>query len=237
MDARSSKSQARRLSAVGGNQAPPGGSTTSGRQRPVSGDMRRRRRAAIKLVSSDEGADEVNRAVAAAKAGDRDAFCYLYVRYADDVYRYVRRIVRDVHEAEDVTQQVFTKLMTALPKYEQREVPFLGWVLRVARNLALDHLRSLRAVPCDEVRGPEADADDYAGDRSLTLREALASLPRDQHTVLIMRLLLGLSPGEIAQRIGRSEGAVHGLHHRGRAAMRMALVRDAAGPATMPDGG
>jgi len=196
-------------------------------------DTRRRRRAAMTLAPAGEGTDVVTRAVAAAKEGDRDAFRYLYVRYADDVYRYVRRIVRDTHEAEDITQQVFTKLMTTLHKYEQREVPFSGWVLRVARNVALDHMRSLRAVPSDDVRGSTLDLDDSGRHRSLALREALASLPRDQHTVLVMRHVLGLSLGEIAKRIGRSEGAVHGLHHRGRAAIRMALLADGSAPATV----
>jgi RNA polymerase sigma-70 factor (ECF subfamily) len=188
-------------------------------------------------LSTDEGPDEVTRAVAAAKAGDRDALRYLYVRFADHVYRYVRKTVRDDHEAEDVTQQVFTKLMTILPKYEQREVPFSAWLLRVARNAAVDHVSSLRAVPSDDVPDSAVDADDFTSDRLRTLREALASLPRDQRTVLVMRHLLGLSPGEIAQRIGRSEGAVHGLHHRGRAAIRKALLSDASAPATMPNPG
>jgi RNA polymerase sigma-70 factor (ECF subfamily) len=179
--------------------------------------------------------DEVTRAVAAAKAGDRDAIRYLYVRSADHVYHYVRTIVRDAHEAEDVTQQVFAKLMTILPKYEQREVPFAAWLLRVARNVALDHMRSIRAVPSGDVPDSAANADDFAGDRLLALREVLDTLPRDQRAVLVMRHLLGLSPAEIAQRMERSEAAVHGLHHRGRAAVRKRLLLDAWAPATMTD--
>src|SRR5215204_4737052 len=74
-------------------------------------------------------------AVALAKAGDQEALRFLYLRYADNVYGYVRGIVRDDHEAEDVTQHVFAKLMTILPKYERRSVPFAAWILRVARNV------------------------------------------------------------------------------------------------------
>src|SRR6266446_9511647 len=81
----------------------------------------------------------VQRAVARAKAGDRDAIRYLYVRYADSVYGYVRSILDDDYEAEDVTQHVFLKLMTSIGKYEPRGVPFLGWILRVAHNVAVDH--------------------------------------------------------------------------------------------------
>src|SRR5256885_1319321 len=77
----------------------------------------------------------VLRAVASAKQGDREAVRFLYLQYADNVYGYVRSIVGDDYEAEDVTQHVFAKLMTVIGKYEQRQVPFAAWILRVARNV------------------------------------------------------------------------------------------------------
>src|SRR3954463_9816112 len=79
--------------------------------------------------------DLTRRAVTRAKAGDSEGLHYLYVRYADDVLRYVTGFIRDHHEAEDITQNVFAKLMTAINKYEEREVPFDAWILRVARML------------------------------------------------------------------------------------------------------
>jgi RNA polymerase sigma-70 factor, ECF subfamily len=84
----------------------------------------------------------VQRAIRRAKEGDEEALRFLYVRHADNVYGYVTSIVRDEHEAEDITQQVFTKLITHLPR-QQRDVPFSAWILRVARNVAVDHLREL----------------------------------------------------------------------------------------------
>ncbi len=86
-------------------------------------------------------------AVDGAKRGDREALQFLYVRYSAEVQRYVRSVVDDPHEAEDITQGVFLKLMSAIGRYEPREVPFSAWLLRVARNAALDHLRSRRATP------------------------------------------------------------------------------------------
>jgi DNA-directed RNA polymerase specialized sigma24 family protein len=80
------------------------------------------------------------KAIVRAKEGDRDALTFLYVRYADNIYGYVRSIVRDEHEAEDITQQLFSKLTFALSRYEPRSVPFSAWILRVARNLAIDHI-------------------------------------------------------------------------------------------------
>jgi RNA polymerase sigma-70 factor (ECF subfamily) len=174
----------------------------------------------------------VNRAVAAAKTGDQDAIRFLYTRYADNVYGYVCSILHDEHEAEDVTQNVFLKLMRVIGQYEERSVPFLAWVLRVARNVAVDHLRQRRALVCEEVRDPERDATDRGPERSHYLRDALATLPADQRNVLVMRHLIGLSPGEIAERMDKTEGSVHALHHRGRRAAQRELRAMREAPAT-----
>lgn len=103
------------------------------------------------LDESRETRQRTRMAVARAKERDHDALRYLYIRYSHNVYGYVRPIVRDDHEAEDVTQQVFAKLMTAIGKYDDRGVPFAGWLLRLARNLAIDHLRANRLTPVDEM--------------------------------------------------------------------------------------
>jgi RNA polymerase sigma-70 factor (ECF subfamily) len=89
----------------------------------------------------------VSAAVIRAQGGDHDGLHFLYVRYAPDVRRYVQSFLQDQHEAEDVTQNVFAKLMTAIVKYEPRDVPFEAWLLRVARNAAVDCLRAKRATP------------------------------------------------------------------------------------------
>jgi RNA polymerase sigma-70 factor (ECF subfamily) len=123
--------------------------------------------------------------------------------------------------------------MTALPKYEARDVPFAAWILRVARNVALDHMRQRRAIPCEEVRELEMRRDDQgdAQQVSLTLREALEVLPDEQREVVVLRHLVGLSPGEIAGRLGKTEPAIHGLHHRGRGALRTNLAERECAPA------
>jgi RNA polymerase sigma-70 factor (ECF subfamily) len=165
----------------------------------------------------------VAQAVTRAKAGDNGAIHFLYVRFADDVFGYISSIVQDTHEAEDITQNVFAKLPRAIQKYEPRQVPFTAWILRVARNAALDHLRSRRQIPVEEVRIDDDHHEDVAFDRSRALRDALWRLPMEQREVLVLRHLVGLSPLEIADRLGKTEGSVHGLHHRGRAALQLAL--------------
>ena len=170
----------------------------------------------------------VHSAVARARAGDPDALRFLYLRYADNVYGYVCSIVRDEHEAEDLTQQIFAKLLTTLDRYEPRQVPFSAWILRVAHNAAIDHLRGRRPVPVEDLR-PLHAADDTSGrERFADLRDALAALPEEQRDVIVLRFLIGLTPREVAERMGRSENAVHGLQHRGRRRLRREMLALAA---------
>lgn len=184
------------------------------------------------LEESPEAVREVRFAIARAKEGDRDALRLLYVRYADNVYGYVRSIVRDDKEAEDLTQQVFMKLITVIVKYEDHGVPFSGWLLRLARNVALDYLRRRRPTPTDELPGADSHDGDGARDRARDLHAALASLPDEQRRVMVMRHIVGLSPPEIAEQMGRSESSIHGLHHRGRRALQQELIRLGSAPST-----
>lgn len=163
-------------------------------------------------------------AVARAKAGDGEAIRFLYITYSHNVYGYVRSIVRDDHEAEDVTQHVFAKLLTAIGKHDDRGVPFFAWLLRLARNVAIDHLRANRVTPTENLY----ETDTSCGldlDQAETVRAALATLPDEQRQVVVLRHVVGLTPGEIADRMGRTEGSIHGLHHRGRRALQRELTR------------
>ena len=180
----------------------------------------------------DENGQLVRQAIARAKEGDTSALHFLYVRFADDVCGYVASIVRNVDDAEDITQNVFAKLMTAIQKYEPRDVPFAAWILRVARNAALDHLRARRQIPFAEVRTDDDGHEQLGFERSQALRDALLRLPHEQREVLVLRHLAGLSPTEIAQRLGKTEGSIHGLHHRGRGALQQVLREMEAAPLT-----
>jgi RNA polymerase sigma-70 factor (ECF subfamily) len=170
-------------------------------------------------------------AVARAKEGDREAVRFLYVTYAHNVYGFVRSIVGDDHEAEDVTQHVFAKLMTAIGKYDERGVPFMAWLLRLSRNLAIDHLRANRLTPVESVLDPDASSVADLDQRG-AVRAALASLPRDQREVVVLRHVMGYKPGEIARRTGRTESSVHGLHHRGRRTLQRELRKLDVAPLT-----
>jgi RNA polymerase sigma-70 factor, ECF subfamily len=186
----------------------------------------------VRRDETDASPTVVDHAIARAKEGDMTALHFLYVRFADDVFGYVRSIVRDPYDAEDVTQNVFAKLVTAIHKYEPREVPFAAWILRVARNVAVDHLRARRQIPVEEVRTTDNGHEQVGFERAQCLRDALSGLPREQREVLVLRHVAGLSPKEIAERLGKTEAAIHGLHHRGRGALQEALSQLQAKPAT-----
>lgn len=200
----------------------------------MDGHVGFRRRAT--LDESPQSAVEVRRAIARTKTGDRDALRFLYVRYSDNVYGYICSIVRDEQEAEDLTQHVFMKLMTVIVQYKDHGVPFSGWLLRMARNVALDHLRRRRPTPTEEVFGADEHTDEESRDRARDLHTALASLPDEQRDVMVMRHVVGLSPPEIAEQMGRTESSVHGLHHRGRRALQDELRRLGSSPSIAADG-
>jgi RNA polymerase sigma-70 factor, ECF subfamily len=172
-------------------------------------------------------------AVARAKEGDDEALRFLYVTYSQNIYGYVRSIVRDDHEAEDVTQHVFAKLMTTLVKYEDRGAPFFAWLIRLARNVAIDHMRANRLTPTETVLDPASTAatDLESGE---TVRAALAALPDEQRQVVVLRHIIGLTPAEIAHRMGRTESSIHGLHHRGRRTLQRQLTLLDSTPSARP---
>jgi RNA polymerase sigma-70 factor, ECF subfamily len=194
---------------------------------------RRNGRGEAGSARSDRDRELVDRAVAQAKRGDQEGIRFIYATYSKDVFRFVRSIVGDEHEAEDVTQTVFLKLMRVIGKYQRGTVPFTAWLMRVARNAAIDHLRERRPVPCEEIRGQSTQDDlDVNLERLLEIRNAMAGLQDEQREVVLLRHVHGLAPGEIATRIGKSEGAVHGLHHRGRRAVQARLRERGLAPVT-----
>lgn len=168
---------------------------------------------------------ETDRLVVRCQAGDRDAMSDLYLRHFDRVYRYARTMMRDAHEAEDVTQQVFMRVLGKIDLYERRPgVPFRAWLLRVARGVIIDTLRrSTRSTPQDPVEIAEMteaplDRDEVASALRWVTNSDLAvlirRLPQGQRDVIALRFLLELSTDEIAAVTGRTNPAVRQLQSR-----------------------
>jgi RNA polymerase sigma-70 factor (ECF subfamily) len=185
-----------------------------------SGYRRRRQ-----LVHPPDAEALVAAATVRARDGDDDALRLLYLLYADNVFGYVVAIVRDEHDAEDITSEVFARLPRALSHYKVSATPFAAWLLRVARNAALDHLRAQRSVPLAEVHASSETAELQARERLAGLRTAFEALPDDQRQVMLLRLVAGLTPTEVAEQLGRSVDAVHALQHRARRRLREELTQ------------
>jgi RNA polymerase sigma-70 factor (ECF subfamily) len=109
-------------------------------------------------------------------------------------------------------------------------MPFSAWILRVAHNAAIDHVRVRRPVPCEEVRGTDTPQDERATECRRDFCDALEELTQEQRNVLVLRHVVGLAPGEIAVQMGKSEDAIHALHYRGRRALRRSLLERSAAP-------
>jgi RNA polymerase sigma-70 factor (ECF subfamily) len=169
-------------------------------------------------------------AVERARGGDDDALRLLYLQYAGRVYSYVRSIIPDDYEAEDVTQTVFMCLSRRLQSYRPRHVPFSAWITTVAHNAAIDHLRAKRAIPCEQALDPETAHEDLSYDRLSAIRVALEQLPPAQREVLVLRFVVGMGVKEVAERLGRTELAIDSLQSRARARLRAALVQLDAAP-------
>jgi RNA polymerase sigma-70 factor (ECF subfamily) len=159
------------------------------------------------------------------QAGDEAVFGELYLRYFNPVYTYARVALRDHHEAEDVTQQVFIRVLSALGRFQLRpNVPFRGWLFAIARNVIVDAVRQQHGLLLEPPETVEAILDHappgqdtaetlgWLSDREIAM--FVERLPLAQRQVLVLRFMLGLSGEEIAQALGRTHMAVRKLQQR-----------------------
>lgn len=163
-----------------------------------------------------------------ARAGDSTAVGYLYEHYVDRIYRYVLLKIGDPHEAEDLTGQVFVRMIEAIGSFQWQGVSFQSWLYRIAHNLVVDHLRQRTRRPQVALEPLEgtllADGDDpytwaEAADFRDHLRVALGRLTDLQAQVIALKFGGGLSNAEVGRVLGRSEGAVKALQHSALANM------------------
>ncbi|MGH2957598.1 MAG: RNA polymerase sigma factor [Solirubrobacterales bacterium] len=161
--------------------------------------------------------------IRAHQQGDAEALTEIYKLYFDTVYGYARVVLRDDYEAENVTQQVFTTVVEALPEYEIRDdQPFRAWLMRIARNTAIDACRRTnRSRPTDpgqlgleEAVEPEAVVSVLTWLKDSDLALFVDRLPEAQREVVILRYLLGHELCEIARILGKSPDSVYRTHSR-----------------------
>ena len=203
--------------------------------------------------NKDREAEE-RRLVEAAQR-DPARFADLYENCFALVYAYVARRVRSRHEAEDLTAEVFHKALRSLPRFKWTGAPFGAWLFRIASNMIADRAKraarernvsldtahesdklepSLTVglptrgqpgeLPSSATQRQQADLED--SERSATLFRLIDELADDQRRVVVMRFVEEKSIREIAQTLGRSEGAVKQLQFRALQNLRAKIASD-----------
>jgi RNA polymerase sigma-70 factor (ECF subfamily) len=172
---------------------------------------------------SPEQAEE--RLLVEAAQKDPSRFAELYEINFERVYAFVARRVGDRDAAEDLTSEVFHKGLANLRQFEWRGAPFAAWLLRIAANAITDRAqRAGRELAVDDPPELSAEAnvltDLEEGEHRAQLFRLVEQLPEDQRRVIAMRFAEEKSIREIAEALGRSEGAVKQLQFRGLQSLR-----------------
>lgn len=161
--------------------------------------------------------------VQAAKT-DPAKFDALYEMQFELVYAFIASRVRSRATAEDLTSEVFHKALAHLPEYEWRGVPFAAWLLRIARNAVIDHgKRTARELAVVEEPPAPAKAQLRAVEDRARLFRLVEQLPEVQRQVVTQRFVEERSIREVAERLGKTEGAVKQLQLRALERLRAQL--------------
>jgi len=172
-----------------------------------------------------------------ARGGDSEALAALYDAYLPKVYRYIAARVGSSHEAEDLTEEVFLKMLGAIGEFRWKAVPFSAWLFRIAHNHLVSHFRrsalrkgsQLSESMIDEDMDPPALVEArLALDE---VRRATALLPDAQREVITLRFVVGLSVSETARVLGKRENNVKALQHKAVARLQRMLAMP---PAEIP---
>lgn len=161
-----------------------------------------------------------------AQSGQVEAYGALYELHSGLVYRYLYYRLGDRQDAEDLTTDVFLKAWQSLPRFRFQGVPFSAYLLRIARNAAIDFVRKRRPPISLEQTNEPSDGRPDLLDRLVQKQEeyamnmAIRALNEDHQTILTLRFVEGKSVEAAAAIMGRSSGAVRVLQHRALQALR-----------------
>jgi len=173
------------------------------------------------------------RLLQSAQRGDKKAIADLYDTHYRAVYNYIFYRVSDLQVAEDLSTEVFIRMINKLPAYIDRGRPFLAWLYTIARNIVIDHHRVMgkkEEVPIKEevLEDPILNPDQQVQDRQTSdcFKVALETLPETQRQLLIYRFINGFSTPKIIQLMNKSDRAVRSLQHRALRSLERVLVEE-----------
>ena len=176
------------------------------------------------------------------KRGDRAAFAELVGKYQQPLFNFVHRTLRDETESEDVAQNTFLQVWKSRDRYEP-SARFTTWLFTIARNLCLNELRRRSRHPAESIEAAHAEHEDQPqrqyedkshigapekllhGELVEKIGDALAGLPENQRTAILLCQREELSYEEIAQVLGCSLSATKSIIHRGREVLKEKLKR------------
>lgn len=161
-----------------------------------------------------------------AQQGDTQILSDLYEKYHLGIYRYLFYRTGERQVAEDLTSEVFERMLRFVGRLEASGANFHAWLFQIARNLANDHFRALHSRPQVHLDDDLPGQDDGA-ERQLTsseLQRALGELVDEQRDVLLLRFIAGMPIAAAAEALNKSEDAVKGLQRRGLIALRQILI-------------
>jgi RNA polymerase sigma-70 factor (ECF subfamily) len=178
---------------------------------------------------------DTDRAAVEVAKHDPQAFETLYRKYVAQIYSLALYETRDPHAAEDITESVFLKALSALPQFREQGIgdgsTFRVWLYAIARNVIANERRSARRHPQEpieyalDLRAPDDPAAAVeARQQAQDVWDVVMELPEDRRQALVLRLVNELSAREIGEIMGKSEGAVRVLIHRALTTVRARLA-------------
>jgi len=166
-----------------------------------------------------------------ASRADPEALGALYDRYVDRIYNYIYHRVGQADLAEDLTAQVFARMLEAIREGRAWRTSFSGWIYRIAHNLVIDHYRRRGRAAFVELEEASPLVSDEADPlrkvearlESEHLRAALGKLTEEQAEVIALRFLDEFSIAEVAAMMNKTEGAIKALQYRAVLALRRVM--------------
>jgi RNA polymerase sigma-70 factor (ECF subfamily) len=189
----------------------------------------------------DESAEEADW-IRAAQAGDRSAFARLIERYWDRLYRWLYRMTRDRHAAEDLTQETFLKALAAVKSFRAGS-NFRAWVFRIGHNNFVNQKRSERRTKHqlpDDAAAPELGSAETTMENREALESvarAVADLPGDFRAALTLRVEEGLSFRDVARILNTTEETARWRVFKARQKLMKVLAPELLPPGAATDAG